>query len=94
MLIVAGWLQVSPTQRAEYVEFCRGVVELARAAPGCLDFALTADSLDPGRVDIYERWETEEHLEAFRGGSPDSGLPATILDARVRRYFISGEADA
>lgn len=89
MLVIAGHLMVDPTDRDRYVADCAAVVEAARKAPGCLDFALTADTLDAGRVNIYERWETDEELEAFRGSGPDAGTAARILDADVRRYRIS-----
>lgn len=89
MLVIAGHLMVDPTDRDPYVADCAAVVEAARKAPGCLDFALTADTLDAGRVNIYERWETDEELEDFRGSGPDAGTAARILDADVRRYRIS-----
>jgi hypothetical protein len=31
------------------------IVERARGAAGCLDFAITADLIDPGRVNTFER---------------------------------------
>jgi quinol monooxygenase YgiN len=69
------------------------VVSLGRSAPGCLDFSITADTLDPKRVNIYERWETETELLAFRGSGPDSGTAARILDADMKRYVISSVED-
>ena len=51
---------------------------LARAAPGCLDFAQSADQLEPDRINIFERWESDAHLEAFRSLPDDGG--------RHRRY--------
>lgn len=91
MIIVAGSLQVDPAVRDAYVADCVEVVRQARAAPGCLDFALTADSLDPGRVVVHERWDDEASLQAFRGAGPSSDQQAEILDAHVRRYGISAE---
>jgi quinol monooxygenase YgiN len=89
MLIVAGHLTVDPAERDDYVAKCVKVVELARAAPGCLDFAITADIVDHSRIDVFERWEGEEQLLAFRGSGPDDGQQAAILDADVKRYAIS-----
>ena len=89
MLIVAGYLIVDPALRDTYVAECAQVVEQARSAPGCLDFTVTADTVDPARVDIYERWESEEPLLAFRGTGLDGGQQAAILDADVKRYTIS-----
>lgn len=89
MLIIAGHLVVSPAQRDSYVSECVATVGAARAAPGCLDFSITADSTDPARICIYERWESEEPLLAFRGSGPSGNQQAAILDADVKRYGIS-----
>ncbi|MEU0789960.1 antibiotic biosynthesis monooxygenase family protein [Amycolatopsis sp. NPDC005961] len=89
MIIVAGWLQVAPEERDAYVESCAEAVRLAREAPGCLEYALGADLLDPGRVTVYERWESDEDLERFRGSGPSDEQTAQILDASVARYRIS-----
>lgn len=89
MLIIAGTLHVDPAARDEYLANCRQVVAAARAADGCLDFALTADLLDPGRINVYERWESDEQLLAFRGGGPNDEQTMALLDASVHRYRIS-----
>ena len=89
MLIVAGHLIVDPATRDSYVAECVPVVQHARSAPGCLDFAITADTVDPARIHVYERWENEEQLLAFRGAGPDAGQQAAILDTDVKRFTIS-----
>jgi quinol monooxygenase YgiN len=89
MLIVAGHLIVDPAERDAYVADCRAVVEAARAAEGCLDFAITADLVDPARVVVYERWAAEETLLAFRGSGPSGAQQERIKDAVIARYEIS-----
>ena len=89
MLIIAGWLRVDPDARSDYLDGCADVVAQARSAPGCLDFALAPDLLDPDRIYVYERWESEEELLAFRGSGPSDDQAAEIRDADVRRYRIS-----
>jgi quinol monooxygenase YgiN len=89
MLIIAGYLVTAGEDRDAFVAEGAKVVSLARGAPGCLDFSITADTLDPQRVNVFERWETEEELLAFRGSGPDTGTAARILDADVRRYVIA-----
>jgi quinol monooxygenase YgiN len=93
-LVVAGWLRTDPADRDAYVAACRPAVEQARRAPGCLAFAVTADSVDPGLVVVHERWVDETSLLAFRD-LPDDGteLP-DVLDADVRRYHVDGEGPA
>lgn len=86
MVIVAGHLVVDEKDRAEYLEGCRAVVEQARSAPGCLDFAISPDLLDPGRINIFERWETQAAVEAFRGSGPYEGQSAAMISASVAEY--------
>jgi quinol monooxygenase YgiN len=93
VLIIAGHLVVDPAERDAYVASCIPVVHAARAAPGCLDFSITADTLDLAHVRIHERWEDEAPLLAFRGSGPSPGQQAAILHAEVRRYEISAVGD-
>jgi quinol monooxygenase YgiN len=89
LLIIAGWLKVDPDGRDRYLADCAQVVTLARQAAGCLDFALTADLLDPSRINVYERWDSDRQLHAFRGTGPDSGQTEQIRDAQVLKYRVS-----
>jgi quinol monooxygenase YgiN len=89
MLIIAGYLVVSPNERDDYVAECVTIVDAARGTPGCLDFSITADSVDLSRVRVYERWEDEERLLAFRGSGPSDSQQAAILDADVKRYGVA-----
>ncbi|MDQ5833883.1 MAG: antibiotic biosynthesis monooxygenase [Actinomycetota bacterium] len=89
MLIIAGHLQVDAAERDEYVADCIDVVNQARTAPGCLDFAITADTVEPDRVNVFERWESDAELKDFRGSGPDAGQKAQLLDAQVQKYRIS-----
>jgi quinol monooxygenase YgiN len=89
MIIVAGALIVDPRERDSYLDGCVAVVEAARRAPGCLDFALSPDLLDAARINVYERWESESDLERFRGSGPDDAQLATLLDIRVAEYTVS-----
>lgn len=93
MLIIAGHLTVDRAERDEYVAACASVVGAARAADGCLDFSITADIVDPTRVCIHERWESERQLLAFRGSGPSGDQQTAIVDAAVRRYVISAVED-
>jgi quinol monooxygenase YgiN len=89
MLIVAGHLTVRESDRDLYVADCAGAVIAARRAEGCLDFAVSADAVDPSRVNIFERWLTRDLLLAFRGHGPDDDMRSRILDADVAEYDIA-----
>jgi quinol monooxygenase YgiN len=89
VLIIAGTLTVDPDDREAFLTANADVVGQAREAPGCLDFVQAADPLDLSRINIFERWESEDHLLAFRGaGQPESDSPP-IRSADVKRYIIS-----
>lgn len=88
MVIVAGHVVVDPEKRDDYLSACVDVVRQARRAPGCLDFALSPDVLEPGRVNIFERWESQAAVDAFRGGGPDFEQAALIVAASVCEYDV------
>ncbi|MEU4672239.1 antibiotic biosynthesis monooxygenase family protein [Amycolatopsis sp. NPDC023774] len=90
MFIVAGHLVVDPGRREAYLAGCARVVEQARGAPGCLGFSLTADLVDPGRIVVYERWESRAAVEAFRGSGSSDEQNAEILAAEVAEDDVAG----
>jgi quinol monooxygenase YgiN len=89
LIIIAGTLSVDPAARDDYLAGCLDVIEQARAARGCLDFTLSADPIEPDRINVYERWASDGDLELFRGAGLDAGQAAQIRDAQVMRYRIS-----
>jgi len=91
VVIVAGHITVEPQQRETYLAGCVRVVAQARRADGCLDFAISADLLDPGRINIFERWASQAAVEAFRGSGPSDDQGAAMLSASVAEYDIAGE---
>jgi quinol monooxygenase YgiN len=91
MVIVAGHITVDPEQRESYLAGCMSVIEKARRADGCLDFAITADLLDRGRVNLFERWESQAAVESFRRSGPRNKQPAAMLLASVPECDIADE---
>lgn len=89
MVIVAGQIFVEAAQRDSYLAGCASVVAKARNAPGCLDFSISADLLDAQRINVYERWETQEAVESFRASGPDEEQNVAMLSASVAEYDIS-----
>ena len=89
MLIIAGELHVDPADRDRYLAATADVAPQARAFPGCLDFVQAADPVEPGRINIFERWESDEDLMRFRrSGGPEIDLP-DLRAADVHKFRIS-----
>lgn len=87
MLIVVGHLQLDPADRDAHVNASITAVRLARRAQGCVDFAVSADPVDPARVNVLERWERPEDLEAFRSAEADPDAEPVDL-GRIRTFNI------
>jgi quinol monooxygenase YgiN len=88
-VVVAGHLMVEPENRDDYLSTCVEVVRQARAAAGCLDFAISADVLDPGRINVYERWDSQSAVEAFRGSGPSDEQGAATISASVAEFDVA-----
>ena len=82
---------VDPGARASYLADCVAVVEQARRAPGCLDFAISADLLELDRINVYERWESQESVETFRGSGPSDSQSDAMRSASVAEYDVADE---
>jgi quinol monooxygenase YgiN len=91
MVIVAGHVVVDTTERDAYLSGCVEVVRQARRMPGCLDFSLSADLVDPGRINVFERWESQAAVEAFRGSGPSDEQGAAIVSAAVAEYDVGAQ---
>jgi quinol monooxygenase YgiN len=86
---VAGHVTVEPQQREAYLAGCVSVVAQARETAGCLDCAITADLIDPGRVNIFERWASQAAVEAFRSSGPSDEQGAAMRSASVAEYDVA-----
>lgn len=89
MIIIAGQLYVDPADRDVYLRAVAEVARQARQAPGCGDFVQAADPIDAERINVFERWDSDDDLHRFRGsGGPLPELPA-LRSAEVHKYRIS-----
>jgi quinol monooxygenase YgiN len=91
MLIVAGTGYVDPDRRDALLESLAPALRQARTTPGCLDYVVAADPIEPDRVNIYERWESETHLTTHLAGIAQTAPPMPdVRSVEVVRYEISG----
>lgn len=88
MLIVAGKLYVHPEERDRWVAAHDEVTRSARSRPGCLNLHLSADPLELGRINLFEQWESEAALQAWRAVADPPPKPE-ILDASIQKHQVS-----
>lgn len=89
MVIIAGHLIVDPAERDTYLAGYVDVVAQARRAPGCLDFTVSADLVEPDRINIFEQWESQQAVETFRGSGPSDDQAAAIRGGSVTEYDVA-----
>jgi quinol monooxygenase YgiN len=95
VLIVAGMFEVEPDRRQEFLTDREDSMRKSRAEPGCLEYVMSADPIDPGRVVLLERWADQQsldvHLSAMQGAPPPPAEGVALKSAVVTVYDVSGE---
>jgi quinol monooxygenase YgiN len=95
VVIVGGSFEVEPDQREAFLAGRRDAITTARAEAGCLEYAVTADPIEPGRVVLYERWadqaSLDAHLAAARQAPPPPPGGVAPKSATIIVYDVSGE---
>lgn len=90
MILIAGHTHTERERRDAAVEAFAAMVGRARRQEGCLDMSISADTVDPERINVFECWRDQEALEAWR---KVARAPRVALkDASVKLYR-SGEAE-
>lgn len=95
MVIVGGAFEVEPGQRGEFLAGFLDPMRRSRAEPGCLEYTVSADPVDLGRVVLFERWADQEsldaHLQAQREAPRSSGPGVAPKSVTITVYDVSGE---
>jgi len=85
MIIIAGYELVDAGKRDSVVDAHRDLVSRARGFEGCMLVAITADSVDPERINSVEVWRDAEALEQWRARA-DAPQVEEPTYTSVKRY--------
>jgi quinol monooxygenase YgiN len=93
IIVVAGEVDFPPQNRAAVLDGGRAWIELALAEKGCRHYAWTADPYRPGRVHVFEEWDSAGDLQEHLDGAAYRGMLAHlseyfILAAATRKYRV------
>ncbi len=97
MVIVAGTFTVDPDQRAEFLEGRVESINASRQDRGCVQYAMSADAVDPAIVRLFEIGSSEAdlqtHLDRMRSAAPppEGGVPVLGIDIKK---FLHAEEQA
>ena len=84
MIIIAGYSLAQRDKRDAAVEAFSAMVERARKQDGCLDLSISADSVDPERINIFECWRDQQSWKAW---CKIARAPKVVLrESRVKLY--------
>ena len=84
MIIIAGYTLTEADKRDSAVAAFAEMIARARKADGCLDVAISADTLNPERINVFELWREQRSLDAWR--SVTNAPEVEIREARVKLY--------
>jgi len=84
MIIIAGHTLTEARKRDATVEAFADMVARARKFDGCLDFSISADSVDPERANLFECWRDQKALNAWRRVA--KGPRVKLREAHVKLY--------
>jgi quinol monooxygenase YgiN len=95
VVIVAGSFEIKPDERDEFLAGRHDAMRESRSEPGCLEYTMSADPIDPGRVVLFERWADQAsldvHMAAMRNAPRSSGPTVAPISATITIYDVAGE---
>lgn len=92
-IIVAGTVDLEPDKVDAALEAGIPHVLAARAEQGCVHYVWSKDPTQPGRIYVFEEWETQEDLAAHLTAEPYFNMRDTIgsfglLAADNKKYRV------
>ncbi len=95
MIVLAGTIAFDPERSDDMLGAVATVVEATRAEEGCLEYVIAADPLVVGQLNLFERWESDEHLGAHRKADYSRTFQRSLRDCgmagvSIDRYEVSG----
>jgi quinol monooxygenase YgiN len=91
LIIIAGTIDLDPERAEQALIDARDFIAASRAEPGCIAYDWAIDPTRPGRINVFEEWESESALaqhfrdvsyRAMRDHLPRYGL----VSSSVRKY--------
>jgi quinol monooxygenase YgiN len=94
MLVIAGRIELDPSNRERAIAAAREMMAETLKEPGCRSYVFSAEFDDPGAFRIFEEWDSEDalklhfqapHMAKFQAAMGTFG----IKGMKVQRYDVS-----
>jgi quinol monooxygenase YgiN len=92
-VVISGEIDFEPSAREKALLDAQPLIAAALAEKGCRHYAWTADLAKPGRVHVFEEWDTEADLAAHLVAAPYFEMAGHlakvgIKNAVTRKYRV------
>jgi quinol monooxygenase YgiN len=92
-VVISGEIDLDPAKREQALLDAQPLIAAALAENGCVHYAWTADPAKPGRVHVFEEWDSEADLIAHLAAAPYRDMAghlaaSGISSAVTRKYRV------
>ena len=89
MLIITAKMYVDPDRRDEFLAGTADEIRQARSEPGCVDFIVAPDPVEPGRVNLFEQWATDEDFAVRCATFTPTPSAVEVVSHEAAKYTVS-----
>ncbi len=90
VIIVGGRFEMDPAERDAFLAERYEMMLRSRGEDGCLEYTFAPDPIEPDRVILFERWESQAALDAHLAAI-SSTTTVTPRSATITLYEVAGE---
>lgn len=73
-VVICAQIELPPENREAALAGAKELIEMALAEKGCRHYAWSADPHYPGRVHVFEEWDSQEDLQAHFAAPSYTGM--------------------
>jgi quinol monooxygenase YgiN len=88
MLVIAGSIVIDPAKRDAAILAAKEMMAATRREPGCRAYTFSLDLEDPGRVQLFEHWESQTALDAHFKTAHMARFNAAVAGLGVREAAL------
>lgn len=93
-ILISGEIEVDPARRDQALRDAVPLIDAALAERGCVQYAWSADLSRPGRIHVFEAWDSEADLAAHLAADPYRNMAAHlasvgIVSAETRKHRVT-----
>ncbi|HME72109.1 MAG TPA: putative quinol monooxygenase [Myxococcota bacterium] len=88
MLVIAGSIVIDPTKREAAIVAAKEMMAATRREPGCRGYTFSLDLEDPGRVHLFEHWDSQSALDSHFQTAHMTRFNAAVAGLGVREAVI------